>query len=39
VWFRVLDTGQSSAEPDRSTFLGFEQPLPGIVTSEEIVIH
>jgi hypothetical protein len=34
AWFRVLDTGKS-AEPDRSTFLGFEQPPPGIVTSEE----
>ena len=34
AWFRVLDTGQG-AEPDRSTFLGFEQPPPGIVTSEE----
>jgi hypothetical protein len=35
VWFRVLDTGRRSAEPDRSTFFGFEQPPPGIVTSEE----
>jgi hypothetical protein len=35
AWFRVLDTGKSSVEPDRSTFLGFEQPPPGIVTSEE----
>jgi hypothetical protein len=35
AWFRVLDADQSSAEPDRSTFLGFEQPPPGIVTSEE----
>jgi hypothetical protein len=34
VWFRVLDT-EESAEPDRSTFFGFEQPPPGIVTSEE----
>ena len=34
VWFRVLDTGES-ADPDRSTFFGFEQPPPGIVTSEE----
>jgi hypothetical protein len=34
VWFRVLDTGRGG-EPDRSTFLGFEQPPPGIVTSEE----
>jgi hypothetical protein len=35
AWFRVLDTGKSSSEPDRSTFMGFEQPPPGIVTSEE----
>jgi hypothetical protein len=35
AWFRVLDSGQGSAEPDRSTFLGFEMPPPGIVTSEE----
>ncbi len=35
AWFRVLDTGESSSEPDRSTFMGFEQPPPGIVTSEE----
>ena len=35
VWFRVLDAGQERAEPDRSTFFGFEQPPPGIVTSEE----
>ena len=35
VWFRVLDAGKQSAEPDRSTFFGFEQPPPGIVTSEE----
>jgi hypothetical protein len=35
VWFRVLDTGSGSAGPDRSTFFGFEQPPPGIVTSEE----
>jgi hypothetical protein len=35
AWFRVLDTGNSGAEPDRSTFMGFEQPPPGIVTSEE----
>ncbi|CAN5759481.1 hypothetical protein BH24GEM1_BH24GEM1_12420 [soil metagenome] len=35
VWFRVLDTGRGSADPDRSTFFGFEQPPPGIVTSEE----
>jgi hypothetical protein len=35
AWFRVLDTGKGSSEPDRSTFMGFEQPPPGIVTSEE----
>jgi hypothetical protein len=35
AWFRVLDTGKRSSEPDRSTFMGFEQPPPGIVTSEE----
>ena len=35
AWFRVLDTGRHSEEPDRSTFFGFEQPPPGIVTSEE----
>jgi hypothetical protein len=35
VWFRVLDLGEGSAELDRSTFFGFEQPPPGIVTSEE----
>ena len=35
VWFRVLDAGKESTEPDRSTFFGFEQPPPGIVTSEE----
>jgi hypothetical protein len=35
AWFRVLDPGNESAEPDRSTFMGFEQPPPGIVTSEE----
>ena len=34
VWFRVLDTGRGSVEPDRSTFLGFEGGA-GIVTSEE----
>ena len=35
AWFRVLDAGKHSVEPDRSTFFGFEQPPPGIVTSEE----
>ena len=34
VWFRVLDTGKRSPEPDRSTFLGFEGG-GGIITSEE----
>ncbi len=34
VWFRVLDTGTGSSEPDRSTFLGFEGAA-GIITSEE----
>lgn len=34
VWFRVLDTGKGSEEPDRSTFLGFEG-AGGIITSEE----
>ncbi len=34
AWFRVLDLGHGSV-PDRSTFLGFEQAPPGIVTSEE----
>lgn len=34
VWFRVLDTGRHSAEPDRTTFLGFEGAA-GIITSEE----
>jgi hypothetical protein len=29
VWFRVLDAGKHSADPDRSTFFGFEQPPPG----------
>jgi hypothetical protein len=34
AWFRVLNTDESSAEPDRSTFLGFEGG-GGIITSEE----
>ncbi len=34
VWFRVLDTGKGSEEPDRTTFLGFEGG-GGIITSEE----
>ena len=32
AWFRVLDQGNNAAEPDRSTFLGFEGAIP---TSEE----
>jgi hypothetical protein len=35
AWFRVLDLGQGQGPPDRSTFMGFEQPPPGIITSEE----
>jgi hypothetical protein len=35
AWFRVLDLGQADEGLDRSTFMGFEQPPPGIVTSEE----
>lgn len=35
VWFRVLDLGEgAAAEPDRSTFLGFEGAA-GIITSPE----
>lgn len=35
VWFRVLDSGEGNgAEPDRSTFLGFEGG-GGIITSQE----
>ncbi|MEP6689600.1 MAG: hypothetical protein ABJD07_00510 [Gemmatimonadaceae bacterium] len=34
VWFRVLDTGKQSADPDRSTFLGFAGSA-GITTSAE----
>lgn len=35
VWFRVLDSGEGAgADPDRSTFLGFEGAA-GIITSEE----
>jgi hypothetical protein len=34
AWFRVLDLGDNGAEPDRSTFLGFEGAA-GIITSEE----
>lgn len=34
AWFRVLDVAEGQAEPDRSTFLGFEGSA-GIPTSEE----
>ena len=34
VWFRVLDSGEGQADPDRTTFLGFEGS-GGIITSEE----
>ncbi|HET6604836.1 MAG TPA: hypothetical protein VFG21_11640 [Xanthomonadaceae bacterium] len=34
LWFRVLDSGEGQAEPDRSTFVGFEGDA-GIITSEE----
>jgi hypothetical protein len=34
IWFRILDTGSSSSEPDRSTFVGFEGSA-GIITSAE----
>lgn len=34
IWFRVLDTGEGNAEPDRSTFVGFEGDA-GIITSQE----
>lgn len=34
IWFRVLDSGQGQAEPDRTTFVGFEGDA-GIDTSEE----
>jgi hypothetical protein len=34
VWFRVLDTGKHSADPDRSTFFGFDQGVPPFDTSE-----
>lgn len=34
AWFRVLDLGDQGAEPDRSTFLGFEGGA-GITTSDE----
>ena len=35
IWFRVLDSGEGSgADPDRSTFVGFEGG-GGIITSQE----
>jgi hypothetical protein len=36
AWFRVLDLGNQGAEPDRSTFLGFNQvgAVPPFDTSE-----
>lgn len=34
IWFRVLDSGEGQAEPDRSTFTGFEGDA-GIITSQE----
>ena len=34
VWFRVLDLGKGSTEPDRSTFFGFDQGIPPFDTSE-----
>ncbi len=37
IWFRVLDMGEGSADPDRSTFVGFEG-AGGIITSEEYCI-
>lgn len=34
IWFRVLDTGTDSEDPDRTTFMGFEGG-GGIITSAE----
>lgn len=34
IWFRVLDSGEGQAEPDRSTFVGFEGDA-GFITSQE----
>ena len=34
IWFRVLDSGEGQAEPDRSTFVGFEGDA-GITTSQQ----
>jgi hypothetical protein len=34
IWFRVLDNGQGHADPDRTTFVGFEGDA-GITTSAE----
>ena len=28
IWFRVLDNGQGHADPDRTTFVGFEGAIP-----------
>jgi hypothetical protein len=28
IWFRVLDSGQEAAQPDRRTFVGFEGAIP-----------
>lgn len=33
IWFRVLDSGEGQAEPDRSTFVGFEGDA-GFITSQ-----
>lgn len=34
IWFRVLDSGEGQAVPDRSTFVGFEGDA-GIITSQQ----
>jgi hypothetical protein len=34
VWFRVVDYGSGTAEPDRTTFVGFEGAA-GIITSRQ----
>ncbi len=34
IWFRVLDTGRHSPDPDRTTFVGFEGAA-GLATSAE----
>ncbi len=38
IWFRILDTGRNAADPDRSTFVGFEGSA-GIPTSEEYCVQ